>query len=1415
MALRKDFLAMLGGTADTTNIPSVAPVAPATTGIRKDFLDMLGGKASSPAPVSVPAPAPAPVAQQPTQFLFNGLPAAPAVEPARIGGPRFEDASIQKTTYVSPKTDFIKSRLQENAMTAQGIGNVLINMPANIERSAEMVARGLMGGAEKAAEPIKKTFKPTLSAPASKVQSAADFKADMAKKNTVPHTPSLTGLISTNQKPLETAGATFESFVGKPDETRAVNKFGYGAGQFIGNLGMAAILPGGATIAALNATGQTSRDVQAAGGSKDDEVANSIIAGIVNAVGMSKLANGISVAMANPALSRGVKASIAKMAGAMAESGGFNVVQGAATNAMAQGTFDPNRKIMTGQEALSLFGQGAAGGGLFHALPVAREIGSSLGRSVMAAQQSKATTDAMLRAPEAVPLSHIGKASETDIGSHPTFDAIDNYARNAWDWTPGTPKLESKMKLGPVSEEAASAVSQITGKTVNGYRIALVDNDIRHIRNRHGPETTEGIPVVPADFMRVQDIVNNFDRAYEANPIDSTGGSSVRFEKRYNGKTYLLTAISEDDGTLGVKQIIKVPSESVPKFVSKAKGMVSRVDVPSEDVLRNHAQNALGHSPDSITPPNAADVNAPGGSLPADVAGNPELNVPADSTTSGADGVNLQQFGLTTPGPMDGTGPIVESKLSANIAKGRVGNDAITEAYKADPVTHAQLTHTQTIETMNRKMDGYDGTPNGLDKVFDEWSNRVENKKYDAADVALTRVLANEFTKQGRQYKADQAYAMLIEKQTEMGRLIDATKLLYEASSPAAVKTVLDRFVKTINKEGAEKYGKKWNDMALTPEEVQRIHDLSKNGTLSQENIDLIKEEVATRMAGEMPRTAGEVMNSWRRFAMLTSPKTHIRNIISNAIRAVMEGQKNITATFLEKVLRVPADQRIHAIGWKSDGLSRNNARVDAVNLAWNQNEKVLSSTMKYEISSLGSLEARKDAFKPGLVKKASGLVMNALQAEDVWFMRPAFKSALGQMMKVQNVDVPTPAMITRAKNVALDVTFKKMNGLSTAILKWKRTGGIVGGAAEAVLPFVTTPAAIAKTTVEYSPVGFIKTLLDAKSNPEITKADQVDALAKSVTGTSYIVAGLLAGAAGILTGENEKSKKAKEINELGGGRQQYSVKIPQFLGGGTYTMDWIQPTGTLFFIGAQMGQDIAKGKVDYSIDGAIDMVLAGADTFFNQSMLKGVKSIFQNPGSTAEGIANIGADYINQFIPTLWSQVVKGTDPYQRIGYGGGWLTSAGKMIQSKISPQGLPGVVKPLEPNMGVYGEPKPMGYGNTEVGNTISGLALSILSPGFYKPETTDPTAKEVYRVYQSTKDTGVVPTTIPSEIGPKKLTDAEKTQFATEYGKGAYSAVARAIASPSYKLAKDDFMKADILRKAMQNTYETERMKMARK
>ena len=68
----------------------------------------------------------------------------------------------------------------------------------------------------------------------------------------------------------------------------------------------------------------------------------------------------------------------------------------------------------------------------------------------------------------------------------------------------------------------------------------------------------------------------------------------------------------------------------------------------------------------------------------------------------------------------------------------------------------------------------------------------------------------------------------------------------------------------------------------------------------TREEIDRTTEEIYQHLANQLPVTFADKWNAWRYLSMLGNPRTHVRNLVGNAVFLPAVKMKNLIATGLE-----------------------------------------------------------------------------------------------------------------------------------------------------------------------------------------------------------------------------------------------------------------------------------------------------------------------------------------------------------------------------------------------------------------------------------------------------------------------------------------------------------------------------------
>ena len=478
-------------------------------------------------------------------------------------------------------------------------------------------------------------------------------------------------------------------------------------------------------------------------------------------------------------------------------------------------------------------------------------------------------------------------------------------------------------------------------------------------------------------------------------------------------------------------------------------------------------------------------------------------------------------------------------------------------------------------------------------------------------------------------------------------------------------------------------------------------------------------------------------LQAWRKFGMLFNVKTHFRNILSNGAYYGIRKADDAVAMLLERILVRDPSQRGAALGWShtEHGQSIMPLLQEQAELAVLEMQK---RGAKYETGT-GQLKQRRKFF--GLSK--FGEMLNSanrwnsewLEREDIWFFRPTYIDALGQIMTARGATEVTPELHQLAMQRALEATFRADNMISDVISALKRfqnestTGKrLFGHAADVVIPFHKTPANLAAQAVWHSPIGIVKGVFDlcnatrGKGSKDVATA--INTMAKGVTGSVLLVIGLVLGSAGLFNTGFGKTEKERAADEMAGLQDGAFV-----VNGVSVSLDWLQPAASPLIVGASIAERLkSEGLTLNSIAGA---VMDGTDSLFELTMLQSLYDILGGYDAGASGtMMSVGENVVSQSVPTLLGQLARAIDPVQRKTKGDTEFETIINQVVAKI-----PGLTYLLDPELDVWGN---VVYrtGKPSAGTAVLNAGQQFIIPANTKVGTGfgDPISQEILRLYE---------------------------------------------------------------------------------
>ena len=644
----------------------------------------------------------------------------------------------------------------------------------------------------------------------------------------------------------------------------------------------------------------------------------------------------------------------------------------------------------------------------------------------------------------------------------------------------------------------------------------------------------------------------------------------------------------------------------------------------------------------------------------------------------------------------------------------------------------------------------------GLEMTLSSFKEAINSgRRLNANDLALGEKLIQEYSKTDDLSTLNDLIQDVALIGTEMGQSVQALSLIKKMGQLMTLQKAINR----IN-------SKENLNIKLSEEQTKQIVN-SKN----QAELDEAVSKVSKEIAEQLPIEVADKLRSWRFLSMLGNPKTHIRNVLSNVVMKGTMGVKNKIAGAIEDIVKPGERTRTFK---KSTRETREFATKDAESMV-----DRIANGGKYDVNTL--INQKKKQFDSKIMNAIADFNSNALEIEDRIFIKSAYKEALANYMTANKLTPEYLQSGTKEANIALTkarefasyeaqvATFRQFSWLATKInqIENKNTATkvLVGG----LLPFKKTPINIAKTGIEYSPVGLVKTLtknsIDLKKG-NITANQYIDNISKGLTGTSISMLGYILAKAGILKGSGGDDDR--ESTYLSGtGNQEYAIKI----GDKTFTIDWISPSAMPLLVGAEFYN---SAKEDEStINATIGTMTKTLNPLVEMSMLQSFVSTLQSFSqgeldSLADMGMNMAESYAGQYVPTILGQTARVIDGTERNTYytdKKSWEARMVRFFNKQIAK--IPFASKILQPKVDVWGE-------EVKREDNIATRAINqYLNPSYVKTIRNTEADKAIQKLYKASEDSSVLPKAFNSKFNMdnenKVLTPEENTKYAKKYGK----------------------------------------------
>lgn len=531
----------------------------------------------------------------------------------------------------------------------------------------------------------------------------------------------------------------------------------------------------------------------------------------------------------------------------------------------------------------------------------------------------------------------------------------------------------------------------------------------------------------------------------------------------------------------------------------------------------------------------------------------------------------------------------------------------------------------------------------GWDAALRDWTAEVRSGKVSKDLTTLGLELYNNAVNSGHAREAVEILTDLADSVRSGAQSTQVMHLLQKLT-PQGQLYGIQRTVQNLKQELAERYKDKAPDLTLNEDLVSNFLSAETDAERASA-LDAIYQDVAN----QMPVRWIDKLNAWRYLSMLGNPRTHVRNILGNLMFAPVRAAKDVVAAGLEAAFIRDPSQRTKAVNSRLLN-AEDRARYAAAVADYAEVADMISSGGKFQ-NDYNEIRSRQRIFKNDLLEAARVKNSELLDAEDVWFSKPAYASALSQYLKAQGITAEqylsdgfdkTAAQAYAVKE-AQKAVYRDYNAFSDFVSglgksKYKAVRGFVEG----VLPFKRTPANILARGMEYSPFGLAKGIYDAifnVRNGKMTAAEAIDSISSGLTGTGLLALGAMLAAQGLLSGGSSGDEKQDAFDEMRGA-QNYALTI----GDRSYTLDWAAPEALPLFVGVEMYKAFGDDSLTFSdIRQSLNRI---TDPMFEMSMLSGVNDLLdsvsfaQDTNTIWPLLASAATSYLSQYIPTLFGQI-------------------------------------------------------------------------------------------------------------------------------------------------------------------------------
>lgn len=794
-----------------------------------------------------------------------------------------------------------------------------------------------------------------------------------------------------------------------------------------------------------------------------------------------------------------------------------------------------------------------------------------------------------------------------------------------------------------------------------------------------------------------------------------------------------------------------------------------------------------------------------------------------------------------------------ERGFSKNLATDRARHPDIQEDFQLDPEKYFRLSNKKTLQ---KAQDIFStGLDNARSTVEQALGRAQEGRKLAPEIVPLSKMVADDLAAQGDMNGARRILAGVAAELTSAGQLGQAAKILRDADPKTTIESV-ERIVDNLNDALGGK-SKIVVDKALIDAYDRQTDNAGRADVLDQ---------IYDSVASQIPSTPLDKFNALRYTNMLGNIKTQVRNVGGNLImKGVRTGRVKVQAAIealaqkrgmdFERTTSFTRDREIYKLAKEE---------FDAA-----QAEIMGEQKYSYNGKSIpAAIHNRRTIFKNNgtwgtdphspayLLRKGTDFLWKlpegyrrltnwAMEKGDIVFAKSAYADALSRYLKANGITVEQYKsgnvdyeLLERAQAYAVreaqEATFRDSNAFSDMIasIGFRKADTlpkkVVNTALQGSLPFRRTPANVTVRAVEYSPLGLIDTAVKgiskARGNENITSAEVIRSMSKTLTGSGLFAVGAVLGAAGFLSGLGSSDEEEARLDEQSG-RQDYAIYLPDWLTelvglpkGFNFTLDWASPASVPLFMGAELGT--AWEENGFQWKDLWTSLGSSSNVLLNMSMLQGVDDQLSNISYSEQPLVDLVMNSLTNFITagltnTLLGQLERTIEDKRMTTY-------TDKNLELPTDWQYELGRASSRTPGWDYQQIPYIDAWGREESNGPMLPRAFNqFLNPSYTSSNTETPVIRESRRLYELTGESGVVAERPEKEItvdGEKIFLNAgQYVQYATIQGRTQNEVLSEILDSSAYRnldtqkrvsVFEDAYKYADAVGKASVSNFKPE-------